>query len=73
MRLTALLFKDSQAVRNKHPYIRKGQALMNALYDRAPALYATITGTEADCFYVDDRIQAFYRFIAENEHKPWSS
>lgn len=73
MRLTALLFKDSEALRRRYTNLRKGQALMNALYDRAPALHATITGTEADCFYVDDRIQAFYQFISENEHKPWSS
>lgn len=71
MRLTALLFRDSQTLRSRYPNLRKGQALMNALYDRAPALHATITGTEADCFYADDKIQAFYKFIAENECLPW--
>ena len=38
---------------------RKGQALMNALRRVAPILYDMVSGTDADCFYDDNRIGAF--------------
>lgn len=38
---------------------RRGQARMNALWKVRPDLYDTIHGTDADCFYVDERIKNF--------------
>lgn len=40
--------------------LRKGQNLMNALYELNPDLYKQITGTEADCFYQDKNIHKFW-------------
>lgn len=42
---------------------RKGQALMNALYEVRKDLYEIITGTDADCFYNDDKIQLFKTWV----------
>lgn len=39
--------------------IRRGQAWMNALAEVDFDLYAEVTGTEADCFYNDNKIDAF--------------
>lgn len=41
-----------------------GQALMNALADIDPALYRKITGTDADCFYLDSHIPAFWEAVS---------
>lgn len=40
---------------------REGQALMNALYFIDAEMYDEIHGTDADCFYSDDKILAFFR------------
>lgn len=46
---------------------RQGQALMNALWTVAPGLYVQVFRTEADCFYDDAKIPAFYRAIGYHE------
>lgn len=41
--------------RIRYPQLRKGQSLMNALHDLDPDLYVKITGTDADCYYLDEK------------------
>jgi hypothetical protein len=50
---------------NHDPHLRMGQALMNALHAISPATYHDVTkAEEPDCFYLDHRIPAFWKFIA---------
>lgn len=49
--------------RRENPDERRGQSLMNALCCLDKNLYDAIHGTEADCFYIDKRIPAFYARI----------
>lgn len=44
---------------------RRGQAWMNALREIDPELFEKISGTEADCFYDDRKIEAFKRAVFE--------
>jgi len=53
-------------MRIKYPHLREGQALMNALFECNIKLYKQITGTDADCFYVDAKIQQFWSEIANS-------
>lgn len=39
--------------------LRKGQSLFNALTEVDPILAKSISGTEYDCFYQDDKIKNF--------------
>lgn len=50
-------------------WFRQGQYFMNRLFEHNPDLYHAISGTSADCFYVDDRIPAFWEYLG----KHWSS
>lgn len=43
--------------------LRLGQAYMNALHVIKPELYTEISQTDADCFYHDDNIINFIRFL----------
>ena len=43
------------------PHIRKGQALMTALYYLEEDFYQKITGGEYDCFYENSKIDAFWK------------
>jgi hypothetical protein len=45
------------------PQMRRGQALMNALYWLDAEIYNMVHGTEADCFYDDRKIQTFLETI----------
>lgn len=45
--------------------MRKGQALMNALFEIDLEKYREITGTEADPFYVDQNISKFWSKLNE--------
>lgn len=42
---------------------RVGQAMVNALRYIAPELYSEITGSLRDCFYRDDRVDAFREYL----------
>lgn len=42
---------------------RKGQAYFNALYEIYPEVADLIRGTDADPFYTDNRLAAFYDAI----------
>lgn len=53
-------------MRIKYPHLREGQALMNALFECNGKLYKQIIGTDADCFYVDAKIQQFWSEIANS-------
>lgn len=48
----------SLALRNKGQ-LRKGQIYMNCLHTIDPDLYKEITGSDADCFYFDGKIDKF--------------
>lgn len=43
--------------------LREGQSYMNALYDISPSLHDEISGTDADCFYVDENLTAFLNYL----------
>jgi len=43
--------------------LRKGQALMVSLQMSNEDLYNAITGTDADCFYDDSKIEKFQNAI----------
>lgn len=47
----------------RNPSQRRGQAMMNALAKVRPDLYDKVTGTEADPFYIDNRIYDFKRAV----------
>ena len=49
----------------QNPGLRNGQALMNALREWSPQLYQDITATDADPFYRDDLIPAFWMRVGE--------
>jgi hypothetical protein len=44
-------------------HLRKGQALMVSLRMSNEDLYFAITGTDADCFYDDSKIENFQNAI----------
>ena len=46
--------------------LREGQSYMNSLYDINPSLYEEVSGTDADCFYVDDNIPQFLNFLNDD-------
>lgn len=51
---------------NKHRHengLREGQSLMNALYKVEKSLYDKITGTNADPFYDDSKINVFWQVV----------
>lgn len=47
--------------------LREGQSYINSLYDISPSLYEEVSGTDADCFYVDDLIPNFLKFLNDEE------
>lgn len=48
---------------------RKGQALMNALYEVRKEWYLEISNTDADCFYQDHKIPQFKKWIELKEQE----
>ncbi len=63
--LSTLIRVSMSLVRSSEGSIRKGQAYMNVLYKLRPDLYDTITGTNSDCFYNDDKIDDFMKFLKD--------
>lgn len=51
--------------RVQNPEIRHGQSLMVALKHHDFELYEEITATDADCFYVNEKIEKFFEKIEE--------
>lgn len=47
-------------------YLRWGQTLMNVLYRTYPELYDQITGTDFDCFYLDENLGSVVSFLLDN-------
>lgn len=43
----------------KSGHLRRGQAYMGALFEVDPELYHDISGTEADCFHDNEKIDKF--------------
>lgn len=48
------------------PHVRPGQRLMNKLAKEKPVLYRIVTGTDVDCFYIDDRMWMTISWLYEN-------
>lgn len=46
--------------------LREGQSYMNSLYDINPSLYELVSGTDSDCFYVDDKVPNFLKFLNDD-------
>ena len=46
-----------------HKEERYGQGAMNALHSYSPEIYSKISGTQADCFYMDDLVMQFYMWL----------
>jgi hypothetical protein len=51
----------------KHPALRLGQAMYNALYFIDPDTATELNGTDADPFYSDEKIPQFLAAIADDE------
>lgn len=49
----------------KNTEIREGQAVFNAASEMFPLAVKSITGTEYDCYYEDDRIPIFLEKLQE--------
>ncbi len=60
------LILDKMAEYCSKPELRAGQSLMNAIYDVDLELYNKITGTDADCFYVDSKMSKTWDVIEEH-------
>ena len=45
---------------------RLGQALMNSLFNVDADLYFLIDGTDADCFYQDEKVPAFLAAVTKH-------
>lgn len=54
----------SKHMKQKYPHLREGQALMNALHEVHLECYESIFTTDADCFFVDDKIPAFWEAVS---------
>jgi len=54
-------------LKEKHPELRLGQCLMNALFACDRGIYDKISGTDADCFYVDEKIEKFWEAVANRK------
>lgn len=63
--LVARVVAAADSARARHPSLRRGQALMNALYEHHQLAYSEITNTDADCFYNDSNIQTFFQKVSE--------
>jgi hypothetical protein len=50
-------------VNTSNGQLRYGQAHINALHQIRPELYEAITETESDCFYNDEKIPKFMKFL----------
>lgn len=57
------LFLHTYNEKKQDGHQRDGQALMNALYSVNPDLYQEITGTDADPFYDDNKIEKFWNKV----------
>lgn len=67
MKLKERVIQESKRfIAQKH---REGQSLMNALHLINLPLYVEITATDADCFYNDSKIPAFFNEIEKIEKK----
>lgn len=54
-----LLESKAKSFQNRYPDWREGQALFNTLFLDCRHIADQIRGTEYDCFYDDDKIEAF--------------
>ena len=68
MKFNLLVEVDTIAkfMRKSHPELREGQSLMVALFEVNCILFREITDTDADCFYDDKKISAFWNKLAES-------
>lgn len=47
------------------PELRQGQCLFNTLHRLHPDLSEQIRGTDNDCFYDDNKISNFFKFLGD--------
>jgi len=57
------LVNKADELRRLHPSLRHGQALMNTLWDLHREVYNHISGTSADPFYDDTKVDFFIAII----------
>ena len=55
------------------PHLRLGQAVFNLAYLQWPKQVEELVGTDADCFYEDDLIEAFIKSLAQAVNENGSS
>ena len=60
-----ILQRNAWWLREKHPEMREGQSLMNAIYEYSIDIYNKISGTEYDCFYDDKIVKFFLEKVSE--------
>lgn len=56
---------------------RQGQARMNALAEVDKEIHDQISGTDADCFYLDSQVPLFnevvFPLLQKKEEDPWAT
>jgi hypothetical protein len=60
MNLSEKVRRRALEMQASHKGLRKGQALMNALCELNREVYERIHSSDADCFYDDKKIRAFF-------------
>jgi hypothetical protein len=57
------IVQRSERMRAKHPELRHGQAMMNALFDESREAYDFIQPTENNPFYEDKKVPQFIQAL----------
>lgn len=65
MTLEEFVTKAEAHYERNRKYQRRGQAYMNYLYYANRIWYETVTGTDCDPYYNDDKIPAFLEFLSK--------
>lgn len=65
--LAELVTNLAARLREQHPDWREGQLHFNALRRVAPDVAGHVTATDADPFYLDARLPAFWAALAEQD------
>ncbi len=68
-RLAALVLSEQARLMNRYPKLRRGQAAWDALAVIDPELANKLHGGDADCFYNDLNLNAFYAAVALKEYR----
>ena len=63
MKLSKKIIEQAKKKSKKHPELRLGQLVINLLFFEREHIYNLITGTNADCFYDNTKIDKCLEII----------